>query len=349
METLSMNIQYIKGVGPKRASRLNRLNINTVEDLLYFVPRDYDDRSQFKTLRECKIGEKVSLEVEIIGPPIIIKPKKNLAILKIPFKDLTYNGYLFWFNQEYLKDKFFIGEKLIVNGKINKMGMEIQVMNPIYEKIGNKDKVGRIFPIYSLTEGLTNNEITKIIKYTITEYITEVKEFLPLEIIEKYNLINIRDAIKNIHFPQSKDLLKSSRERLSFQELLTLQMGLFVIKNKNIHHNKGIKFDKNKEVDNLIDKLPFKLTKAQLNVFKEIEKDMEKNLQMNRLIQGDVGSGKTVIAILSIFKAVLSGYQTVMMAPTEILATQHFESFKSFFSDYNLKIELLIEIGRAHV
>lgn len=342
MDTLSMNIQYIKGVGPKRASRLKRLNINTVEDLLYFVPRDYDDRSQFKTLRDCKIGEKVSLEIEIIGSSSLLRPRKNLSILKVPFKDRTYNGYLVWFNQDYLKDKFYIGEKLIVNGKVGKMGMEIQLINPVYEKIENKNKVGIIFPIYSLTEGLTNNEITKIIKYSIDEYLCEVKEFLPCEIMEKYNLIDIKDAIKNIHFPQNSELLKKSRERLAFQELLTLQIGLFVIKNKNTNQNQGIKFDKNVEVDNFINKLPFKLTKAQLSVFREIEDDMEKNTQMNRLVQGDVGSGKTVIAILSIFKAVLSGYQAVMMAPTEILATQHFESFKGFFSNYNLKIELLI-------
>lgn len=342
MDALSMNIQYIKGVGPKKASRLKRLNINTVEDLLYFVPRDYDDRSQFKTLRDCKIGEKVSLEVEIIGPSSLLRPRKNLSILKVPFKDSTYNGYLVWFNQEYLKDKFFIGEKLIINGKIGKMGMEIQVISPVYEKFENKNKVGIIFPIYSLTEGLTNNEITKIIKYSIDEYLCNVKEFLPYETMEKFNLIGIKDAIKNIHFPQNSELLKKSRERLAFQELLTLQIGLFIIKNKNTNQNKGIKFGKNLEVDNFINKLPFKLTKAQLNVFREIEDDMEKNTQMNRLVQGDVGSGKTVIAILSIFKAVLSGYQAVMMAPTEILATQHFESIKSFFSNYDLKTDLLI-------
>lgn len=342
MESLSVNIQYLKGVGPKRASRLRRLNINTIEDLIYFVPRDYDDRSKFKTLRECVVGEKVSVEVEIMGKANILRPRKNLSIIKIPVRDNSCNAYLVWFNQEYLKDKFTIGEKIIVNGKINKVGMELQIMSPVFEKSETRDKVGRIFPIYSLTEGLTNNEIIKIINNSIKEYLDEVREFLPQEIIDKYDLIDIKDAIINVHFPKNRILLEKSRKRLSFQELLTLQMGLFIIKNKNFTNNKGIRFNKAREVDDFIKSLPFKLTNAQIKVFKEIEADMEKDTQMNRLVQGDVGSGKTVIAVLAMFKAILSGYQAVMMAPTEILASQHFESLKSFFKDYNIRTELLV-------
>ncbi|WP_313756604.1 ATP-dependent DNA helicase RecG [Tissierella sp.] len=342
MESLSANIQYIKGVGPKRASKLRRLNINTIEDLIYFVPRDYDDRTKFKTLRECEIGEKISLEVEIIGKANILRPRKNLSIIKIPVKDSSYNANLIWFNQEYLKDKFRIGERLIINGKINKVGMEIQIVSPIFEKPNAMDKVGRITPIYSLTEGLTNNEIIKIIDYSINEYIDEIIEFLPKDIMDKYELIGIKDAIRNIHFPKNNILLEKAKKRLSFQELLILQMGLFIIKSKNFSNNKGIRFNKTKEVYGFIEKLPFKLTNSQINVFKEIEEDMEKDTQMNRLVQGDVGSGKTVVAVLAMFKAILSGYQAVMMAPTEILASQHFESLRSFFSGHNIRIELLI-------
>lgn len=342
MESLSTNIQYLKGVGPKRASRLRRLNVNTIEDLLYFVPRDYDDRSKFKTLRECMIGEKVSLEVEVIGKANILRPRKNLSIVKIPVRDSSHNAYLVWFNQEYLKDKFIIGEKIIVNGKINKVGMEIQVMSPVFEKIGTLDKVGRITPIYSLTEGITNNEIIKLINNTLKEYLHRIEEFLPPDVINRYDLIDIKDAILNIHSPKNNILLEKARRRLSFQELLVLQMGLFIIKNRNFTNNKGISFKKNDEIDEFVEKLPFKLTNAQMKVFKEIEEDMEKGTQMNRLVQGDVGSGKTIVAVLAMFKAVLSGYQAVMMAPTEILATQHFESIERFFSSYDIKVELLI-------
>ncbi len=339
---MAVNIQYLKGVGPKRASRLRRLNINTIEDLMYFVPRDYDDRSKFKTLRECTIGEKISLEVEVIGKGNILRPRKNLSIIKIPVRDSSHNAYLVWFNQEYLKDKFTIGEKIIVNGKINKVGMEIQIISPVFEKSGTKDKVGRIMPIYSLTEGLTNNEIIKIINNSIDEYLNEINEFLPKEIIEKHELIGIKDAIRNVHFPSNRTLLEKSRNRLAFQELLTLQIGLFIIKNKNFTSNRGIRFDKVEEINNFIQDLPFQLTNSQIKVFKEIEADMENDIQMNRLVQGDVGSGKTIVAVLAIFKAISSGYQAVMMAPTEILASQHYESIKNFFSGYNIRVELLV-------
>ena len=342
MESLSKNIQYIKGVGPKKAYRLKRLNIHTIEDLLYFVPREYDDRSIFKTIRECSIGEKTSLEVEVIGAPNIIRPRRNMSILKIPVRDSSSSASLVWFNQEYLKNKFKLGDKLIVNGKVTKMGMEYQITNPIFEDSGSSNKIGKIMPIYPLTEGLTNNEITKIISNSINEYLQYVKEFIPSSIIEKYKLINIKEAILNIHFPKDQRTLERSRSRLAFQELLTLQMGLFIIKNKNFTDKEGIKFSKNTELDKFIERLPFSLTKAQSNVLKEIERDMESNTQMNRLVQGDVGSGKTVVAVLAMFKAIQSGYQTTMMAPTEILARQHAESLKSFFMDYDINIELLV-------
>lgn len=342
MESLNINIQYIKGVGPKRAYRLKRLNIHTIEDLLYFIPRDYDDRSIFKTIRECAVGEKTSLEVEVIGPPNILRPRRNMSILKIPVRDNSSSASLVWFNQEYLKNKFPIGDKLIVNGKIGKMGMEYQITNPIVEKSGSLKKIGKIMPIYPLTEGLTNNEITKIIENSIKEYISRVEEFLPLGLVEKYKLVHIQDAIINMHFPQSKEIWELSRKRLAFQELLTLQLGLFIIKNQNFSNKAGIEFAKTDEVEKFIENLPFKLTNAQANVLREIEKDMEKNIQMNRLIQGDVGSGKTVVAILAMLKAIKSGYQTVMMAPTEILARQHLESLKNFLGSYNINIELLV-------
>lgn len=342
MDSLSMDIQYIKGVGPKKAYKLKRLNINTIEDLLYFIPRDYEDRTNFMSIIECKIGEKASLQVQVIGPPSIVRPRKNLSILKIPVKDISRTAYLTWFNQEYLKDKFPIGEKFVLNGKINKIGGEIQIMNPIVERIDEMAKVGKIMPIYPLTEGLTNNEITKIINFAINEYIGLVQEFLPFDIIKRYDLPDIKEAIKNMHFPTSKSILDKCRRRLSFQELFTLQMGLYTIKSKNYNSNSGIKFKKTPEVINFIDKLNFRLTNAQINVVKEIETDMEKDIQMNRLVQGDVGSGKTIVGVIAMYKAVLSGYQAVMMAPTEILARQHFESISNLFEEYNIKCELLV-------
>ena len=337
-----MNVQYIKGVGPKRAFRLRKLNINTILDLIYYIPREYEDRSKFTTIKQAIIGEKASLEVEIVGPGQVIRPRRNMSILKVPFQDESGYGFLVWFNQNYLKNKFKVGEKYRVNGKINKMGMELQVMNPVYEKANMHNKIGQIVPLYSLTSGLTNNEIVKIVNNVLKEYLDFVQEILPTEIRGKYNLIGIKEAIRNIHFPSNRTVLEASKRRLIFEELFILQLGLFIIKNKSLNENSGVQFQKVKEIDEFIDNLPFKLTSAQKRVFQEIQDDMSSTKQMSRLVQGDVGSGKTIVAALAMFRSVKAGYQAAMMAPTEILAVQHFESLNTLFKDYNIRCELLV-------
>lgn len=342
MDNLSTSVQYIKGVGPKKAYSLKRLNIETIGDLLYFIPRDYDDRTKVKSLRESNIGEKATLEVEITGKSSITRARSNMSILKIGIRDHSATGYLVWFNQEYLKDKFKIGEFYRVNGKINKMGFELQIMNPVFETLDKSQKTGRILPIYPLTEGLTNNELMRIVNYSLNNYLNYIEDILPKDLIEKYNMLGVKESLRNIHYPNSNDLLKKSRFRLVFEELLILQLGLFIIKNKGYSKETGIIFKASLEMKNFIDNLPFNLTSAQKNVLQEIEADMDKPKQMNRLVQGDVGSGKTIIAVLAMFRAVKSGYQAAMMAPTEILATQHFESLSSIFNKYGIRCELLV-------
>src|SRR5699024_3035516 len=231
---------------------------------------------------------------------------RNMSILKIPFRDSSGNGYLVWFNQDYLKYKFKIGDKYRVNGKINRMGTEMQVMNPVFENINQNNNVGKIVPIYDLTKGLTNNAIKKIIYNGLKEHLPKINESLPIDIREKYELIGIKEAIKNIHMPQNLTKLQEARRRLVFEELLILQLGLITIKQKNLEENTGISFPNINEVGKFINNLPFELTSAQNRVFKEIQKDMDTNKQMNRLVQGDVGSGKTIVAALSMFRAVKS-------------------------------------------
>ncbi|NLL82478.1 MAG: ATP-dependent DNA helicase RecG [Tissierellia bacterium] len=342
MDITKRNIQYLKGVGPKKASRFKRLNIETLEDLLYFIPRDYEDRSTIESLRDGIKNQKITLKVEIIGPYKINRPRKNLSILKIPFKDSTGYGNLVYFNQDYIKDRFIIGDTYIVNGKFNKNGIENQIMNPVFEKPGLSEKVGRVIPIYSLTEGLTNNDIIKSVNNLLKEYLIYLPDVLPRHIVNKHHLMSFQEAVKNIHFPKSMDHAKKARHRLAYEELLYLQLGLTILKNKGTNINNGIRFPYKKEVYDFINNLPFKLTNAQLMVLEDIFADMESNKQMNRLIQGDVGSGKTIVGIISMFKAVISGYQATMMAPTEILALQHYESLTGLISKYGIRCELLI-------
>ncbi|HSH35723.1 ATP-dependent DNA helicase RecG [Schnuerera sp.] len=336
-----MMVQYVKGVGPKRAKKLKRLNIHTIEDLLYFVPREYEDRSEFKTISECVEGEKISLNVQISGYPTKLKTRRNLTILKIPAKDNTGSAQLVWFNQNYIANKLSIGDRIAIHGKVSIFNNQVQISNPSFEKRGNS-KVGRIIPIYPLTENLTNNEMIKIVGNAIRDYSSKIKERLPDYVRKELKLMPIKEAIENIHFPKDKNHYLEARRRLVFEELLILQLGLFLIKSKTKELNQGIKFPQMAEINTFIENLPFKLTKAQMKTFKEIEKDMEKHEQMNRLVQGDVGSGKTIIALLAMFKAWKAGYQSVMMAPTEILAQQHYDSISSFFAKYNIRSELLV-------
>lgn len=342
MENLSLNIQYIKGVGPKKAYRLRRLNINTIKDLITFYPRSYEDRSNFKFLRDGINGEKISVEVEINGVGTVTRPRRGLSILKLPVKDSSGTGNLVWFNQDYLKNNFIVGDKYIVNGKVNRMGMEIQIVNPVYEKPGKSDKVGRIIPLYPLTEGLTNNEILKLIEGVLSQNLKYMEETLPTYILEKYKFMGVGEALTSIHFPTSKSNYLAARNRLVYEELLAMQLGLFTIKNKTYTDKSGITFPVRSEVIDFYNNLPFKLTNAQSKVVNEIILDMEDSKQMNRLVQGDVGSGKTIVGIIAMYKAVISGYQASMMAPTEILATQHFESLNAFFSTYGIRCELLV-------
>ncbi len=342
MNFLLTKVQYIKGVGPKRASQLKRLNINTILDLLYHFPKNYEDRTLFTSLREAKINEKVNLEVEIIGPANIIRPRANFSILKIPFRDSSGQGYLVWFNQNYLKNKFKVGDRLRVNGLIKRMGGEIQVQNPDCEAINGQGKGPRVLPIYSLTEGLTNNQLIAFIRTALIEAKGYLSEPLPLEIRRKYGLMDIYQAIEYIHFPPTMSQARDARLRLVFEELLILQLGLLSLKSRTAKNSSGIKFKESQHMDSFIAKLPYSLTGAQRKVMDDINQDMTQEKQMNRLVQGDVGSGKTIVAALALLRCVESGYQGVMMAPTEILAGQHYDFLKSLFDPWGIKVSLLV-------
>lgn len=342
MNNLLNSVQYIKGVGPKKATYLRRLGIDTIIDLLYYFPKDYDDRSKFTNISEAKLGEKSSLIVEIIGKPKISRPKRNFTILKVPFKDDSGNGYLVWFNQEYLKTSFEVGQSYRVIGKVNRMGRELQVLTPDFENMQNENKIGKIVPIYGLTKGLSQKEILRIMETALKTYISFIEEPLPIELLRKYRLLGIKEALINVHFPKYEENINEARRRLIFEELFLLQLGLFMVKNRTYTENNGIKFPLCKDLGQFFNLLPFDLTDSQKKVLDEIQDDMSQSKQMNRLIQGDVGSGKTIIAAASMFRAVKGGFQAAMLVPTEILANQHFESLSSLFSRFDIRCELLV-------
>ena len=342
MNEIKSSIQYLKGVGPKKSQLLNRLNIESIEDLFYFFPRSYEDRRKIEKISDLEDGEKTNIEVVLDSKPSMYRPSRKISITKAMAKDDTGIVQLVWFNQDYIIKQLNQGDKIKLNGKVKKSGMITEIHNPIYIKSGEKsDKIGKILPIYNLTERLKNNEMIKIMDTALEDYLGYVDESIPSYITDRFKLLSLRDSLKHIHFPVNRNSYLQSRNRLVFEELFTLQLGLLLLKNRYKNETEYIEFSSDEVIDEFLNALPFKLTNAQSTVFKEISKDMKSKKQMNRLVQGDVGSGKTIIAVLAMFKAFKNGYQSVMMAPTEILAYQHLESISELFEPYGIKCELL--------
>lgn len=341
MIDLNKDVKYIKGVGPNRVKLLNKLGIFTLKDLITYYPRTYEDRSKPKKLYECVDGEEVLIEVIACGR-LTDAWLKGKTMQKLQVRDETMSATIIWFNQSYLKGKFEIGNKYRFYGKINKKFGKIEMISPVFDNIEKKQNTGRIIPIYPLTYQLSQNTLRKIIEAGLHEIEGNLKETLPDYILEEYELQDINGAVKSIHFPEEFKDFNIARNRLVFEELLIMQLALLELKNSYIKEEKGIKYSKEVKMSDIINKLPFKLTKAQLRVIEEIDNNMESEKSMNRLLQGDVGSGKTVVAMCAAYKAVKCGYQAAIMAPTAILAAQHLENFKKIFDEFNIRCELLI-------
>ena len=339
---LNNDVKYIKGVGPNRVVLLNKLGIYTLKDLITYYPRDYEDRSKPKLINEVLDGEEVLIKGFVISKMLELKIRKNLTIYKLIIRDETGPCTITWYNQPYLKKIFIVGNEYSFYGKISKKGNRVEMNSPVFDNIETQKNTGKIVPIYPLTYNLSQNTIRQIIENGLNEVEDELQETIPEYLRKEYNLININNAIHNIHFPQEYSDFKKARTRLVFEELLDLQLALLSLKNKYTQEKVGIKFDKNIKISNVINELPFKLTHAQLKVLEEIDTNMESEKTMNRLLQGDVGSGKTIVSIIATYKAVKSGYQVAVMAPTAILASQHLESFTEVLSKYGIKCELLV-------
>ena len=341
MIDLKKDVKYVKGVGPNRVQLLNKLGIFTLEDLITYYPRTYEDRSKPKSLLECVDGEEALIEVIAISKMIESKfAKKTMQRLMI--RDSSSSAEAVWFNQTYLKSKFRVGQRYRMYGKIERKYGKVTIASPVFDEYGSTRNTGRIIPIYPLTYQLSQNTLRKIIENAMSEVYGNLPETLPQYVIKTSKLLGINDAIKTIHFPQELDDFKMARRRLVFEELLITQLSLMSLKNRDILEEKGIQFSSEYKIEEFVKRFPFQLTNAQLRVLSEIEKDMESEKMMNRLLQGDVGSGKTAVAMSAAYKAVKSGYQAAIMAPTAILATQHLENFDKMLTELGIKSELLI-------
>lgn len=341
-ELTNKPLEYLKGVGKVKAALFHRLGIYTIGDLICHFPRDYEDRSRLKKLSQLQDGDQCSFIGVIASKVIESRPRRGLVVSRVSIADETGLINAIWFNRPYLKNLFKMGEKYIFFGTVNRK-RTFEVLNPVFERLGESDPTNtcRIVPVYPSTGKLTQNAIRAAILNAL-EYAGEsFDELLPEWIRKDYRLEGIQFAIHNIHYPESDEAFHNARKRLVFEELLLLQLGLLSLKSFSESSAAGIVFGASGEVRKFIDHLPFKLTNAQLRVFAEIERDMESSKPMNRLIQGDVGSGKTIVAVLALLKAVKSGYQGAFMVPTEILAEQHYRTIKPLLEPFGVRTALL--------
>ena len=341
MVDLNKEVQYVKNVGPNRVKLLNKLNIYTLGDLISYFPRNHEDRSIPKKIEQCKDGETVLIKAWTITK-IVERRTRRVSIQKLIVRDETSSLIITWFNQPYLKDKFILGHTYTFFGKIETKNGTYEMKSPVFDEEGTDKNTGKIIPIYPLTYKLSQNTIRKIIENGIDEVYGKLEETLPNYILGKYRLLEINEAYKSIHFPNSNSDFVRAKNRLIFEELLALQLALFRLKEGQKSDEDGIKFDKDIDMNDIINTLPFELTSAQKRVLDEINNNMEQNTPMNRLLQGDVGSGKTIVSIIAAYKAVRSGYQVAIMAPTAILAEQHLQNYKRTLDKFDIKCELLV-------
>lgn len=335
MLSLESNIQFIKGVGDKRSKLFNKLGIFDVDTLVHFYPRKYEDWTKNQSVKDAVSGDMVSIRATMITAVREHRVRRGMTLYKCRFTDGETIINVTIFNNKYLANSLRTFEDYVLFGRIEKNLTTASMSSPKIEKI---DTGVRIHPIYSATGQLSSSAIAKTVK-TALESLPEIEDTLNEDIVKGYHLISLDHAIRAIHFPADEKEALEARKRLIFEELLTLQLGLFKLKgSKKKETSLSLKQDYTKEFPKL---LPFTLTNAQGRAIKDCIADMMKSHPMNRLLQGDVGSGKTAVAAGIIYTVIKNGYQSALMAPTEILAVQHYESLSKMLTPAGIRVELL--------
>lgn len=338
------SVLKIKGIGEKTAGLLNKLELHTVKDLLHYFPRDYDQLEEIKAIAAVKAKERVIINAGVmqIKP---LKKVKNMTVLNVYVKDSSGVMNVVFFNQPYIKNKLYAGKNFFFRGVVQIKNNQLVLEQPtVYTKEEYQALCNQIWPKYNLTKGLSNKILINSLKNMISSLDFE-EDYLPAYIKERYQLCDLEYAYRNIHFPENFDVLLEARRRLVFDEVF---MFIYMIqKEKGYAEKLPNKFDMQDfvSVQNFIDDLPYKLTSAQLKTWQEVSADLSSPYLMNRLIQGDVGSGKTIIALLALLKVVQNGYQGAFMVPTEVLAIQHMESFLEMIEKYDLPFKPVLLVG----
>ena len=332
-----------KYITAKQLSNLKSLGINTIYDLIYYFPRAYDDRTNIKKIGELKFNEYVVVKANVMSA-VNLTVRSGKKIVKAMVTDGTGIMEILWFGMPYIKKSLKIGEEYLFIGQTKKSAI-FQLINPEYKLFSGQQKVSKneILPIYSSNKNITQNSLRKLVEKFLVNFLNYFEENIPKKLIKEYKIMERKSAIKNIHYPISVKEIEEAKRRFAIEELLILELGIlknrFIIENSN---SKNYEVEGNKEkVRNFLSLLPFNLTNAQKKVIKEIYDEISNGKIVNRLIQGDVGSGKTVVAMVMLIYMAENGYQGALMAPTEILANQHYLGIKERLEKIGLRVELL--------
>jgi len=349
---LSQSIEVIKGIGPKLAKRFQKKGIHTIEDLLYFLPRTYEDRRKITPIGELEEGKVQVVFGEILKSGINTYTRRRTY--EVLLTDGT--GFLtlkwFNFNERVMRSLYPKGKRIYAIGEVNRFMKTLEMIHP--ETIGEEEEeklereLGGIIPVYSSVEGLPDKTLRKLMKSVIEEYVEYLDNLIPPPILRKAKLYPVKEALKRLHFPPEKEDLENLLSEknhyfrsLAFEEFFFLELAL-ALKKEKLTEEKGIAFKVDSRlVEEFLKRLPFELTSAQKRVLEEIKRDMARPVPMNRLLQGDVGCGKTVVAFIAALIAIDNGYQVALMAPTEILAEQHYRNFRNYAQLMNIPVALL--------
>ncbi|MBQ8636794.1 MAG: ATP-dependent DNA helicase RecG [Clostridia bacterium] len=328
----------IKGIGEKRAALFAKIGVTDTEALLRYFPRGYEDRTKIVPLSEAPMGENVCIRARAFSGVRETRIRKNMTIYSMIINDDSDAISVIWYNNRFVKGAFSEGKEYIFYGKITLNRGKREIVNPVYEAADKQKFIGRIVPIYPLCEGLNQTAVRSAVENVISES-ERLTEYIPKEIRSENNLCELNFALSNIHFPENAESYEIARRRFVFEELFTLRVALMLKKGNNQVRSRTPYRDLN--YSDFVNSLPFELTGAQKRVISQIAEDMSSGTAMSRLVQGDVGSGKTAVAAAAIYMTVKNSYQAVMMAPTEILAKQHYESFLKMFEPFGIKVVLL--------
>ena len=341
---LATSLQFIKGVGPQRASQLERKGLRTVEDALFFVPLRHEDRTRLTPFRSLVPGQAATCAGVIVGvsPP---PPGRFRVPFTVMLRDASGYATASWFGWRYLSRVLKRGQQLVLHGRVGRYKGAIVLQQPDYEIVENGEDerlhTGRLVPVYSLTEGLPQRALRSLMWRLVESHAADVAETLPDAVRARRGLVGLAQAVRDAHFPETDAALAAARHRISFDEGLLLQLGLAILRSR-VSRARGLAMSPRGDlVARLRARLPWKLTGAQERVWEEIRHDMAEPHPMHRLLQGDVGSGKTIVAALGVLTAIEAGYQAAVMAPTEILAEQHFMTFRQLLEPLGIRVTLL--------